>query len=210
MLAPLLRGGWKAPGIVPRPAVPSSNRGYVRAQADAELRQAELITDLFYYLSRAHPNDSEQRDTYASRVPFAFIVTPDCDLLQDYRARQSNQRPRLENAMLIVAESEQDARARSGFNKNEWGKVRTNEIERYHFLEPVAQEFDAANIGISHALVVDFRRYFTLPPSEIERQCQRQRPEDRAVRRLYLSDLWREHLQRRTMSYMQRVALPIE
>ena len=198
--------GAAAPTI--RPAVPSSNAAYIASSARTELRQAELLTNLYYYVTTTNREDATKRDTLAVSVGFSFLLTPDCDLLQDYKARKRGEPSRLDNALLFEAESEDAAKARSGFGTKEWKKVKTNEIERFYFLDPLAAEFDAMGTGIAHALVIDFRRYYTLPPIEIERQCEHQRAEDVASRRCYLSDLWREHLQRRAMSYMQRVALP--
>jgi hypothetical protein len=98
------------------------------------------------------------------------------------------------------------ARERLGYNSNEWRHVQQNGVDRVYFLNAIAPEDDLLKSGIPDS-IIDFKRYFTLPPDEIFRQCQLPEP-NKASRRCRLSDLWREDLQRRAMSYMQRVGLP--
>ena len=97
-------------------------------------------------------------------------------------------------------------KSRLSWNRKEWDHVTNNEIERFYFLGAVDIETDVMGTGLPDS-VVDFKRYFTLPPEEIYRQVALT-DANRAQRRYRLSDLWREDLQRRAMSYMQRVGLP--
>jgi hypothetical protein len=92
------------------------------------------------------------------------------------------------------------------FGRQEWKHVQNNEMERFHYLKSITPNEDVSGQGLPD-LVVDFKRYFTLPPEEIYRQC-RAEGAPKPYRRCRLADLWREDLQRRAMSYMQRVGIP--
>jgi hypothetical protein len=84
-----------------------------------------------------------------------------------------------------------------------WKPVGQNKSDRYHFLQAVPSELDLAGEGLP-ALVVDFKRFFTLPATEIERQIAN----GEARRRCRLLSPYREHLQSRIAFYLQRVGLP--
>ena len=96
---------------------------------------------------------------------------------------------------------------KSGYSSSkEWPHLVNNEVDRFHFLNAIGPDQDLTAIGISNS-VIDFKRYFTLSPSELYNQCGYPDPH-KARRRSCLTDLWREDFQRRAMSYMQRVGLP--
>ena len=50
-----------------------------------------------------------------------------------------------------------------------WKHIQPNNHERFHYLEPVPREADLGGVGTAE-LLLDFRRYFSLPAQEIERQ----------------------------------------
>jgi hypothetical protein len=77
--------------------------------------------------------------------------------------------------------------------------------ERYHLLESIPQNLDKSGIGIPD-LIIDFRRFHTIAPKEIYRQCDLI---DGAKRRCRLEMPYREHLQFRAAFYFQRVVLPV-
>lgn len=191
-------------GAISRPPFQQDINQYCDVDISKELRQAEIISNLTYYKVGPNKDDKTKVDTFSLNLPYAIIMTPDCDLLQDYNAEETK---RYLNGILIFEMEEAPmAKKRSGYGGSEWKHVTNNEWDRFHFLEAINAECDALKKGIPE-LVIDFRRYFTLPVDEIYRQCSLQ-GEDKASRRCRLGDLWRENIQRRAMFHMHRVALP--
>jgi hypothetical protein len=136
-------------------------------------------------------------------VYYAIFLTPDCDLLQAFKARRGSAPSHIVDVLLFAVEASQTAKDRLRWSTKEWSHVAQNEVDRFYFLKEIPSREAELPDGIPD-LVVDFKKYFTLPPQEIYQQIN-----DNSCRRLVrLYDLWREDLQRRAMSYMQRVALP--
>jgi hypothetical protein len=130
------------------------------------------------------------------------VLAQDCDLLRDYEASQAGKISPL-NGVLIY-ELEPSVEAKKHLLGVSWQPVTQNINERFHFLAAVPAACDALNLGLPD-LLLDFRRYFTLPPKEIYRQCS---PDGGALRRCRLQTPYREHLQNRAAFYFQRIALP--
>ena len=196
-----------AQGMPPAPAsVQQDQYPYQPSEAQGELRQGEIISDLEYYIISDSTTEPGAKEVFSTVVPFAIVMTPDCDLHQDFN-EANPERKKLNGVLLFEVDLETTVKARSGLGRKEWEQVRKNHVEYFHCLDAIPAEGDRANVGIA-PLVVIFKRYFTLPASDIYRQCQSEALQ--AARRTRLSDLWRAELQRRAMAYMQRVALPDE
>jgi hypothetical protein len=187
--------------------VPAPGRGsYCLVDADRELRQGEIISNLTYYEIVEAEEGAGKINVNLRGLSYAVIATPDCDLLQDFITRRGGTGSSLFSVLLYGMEEASSARSRIGYGRSEWKHVVQNEMDRFYFLEAVSAEHDSLGAGIPDS-VVDFKRYFTLPPGEIYRQLQL--PDlERVCRRCRFQDLWREDFQRRAMSYMQRVGLP--
>lgn len=179
---------------------------YCLVDSNKELRQSEIISDITYYSIETNKEDSTKVDTTSGKLSYAIIVTPDCDLLQDFKSKNDGKKAALLNVLLFSMEEANQARQRIGYSSNEWKHVKQNVVERVYFLNAIAPDDDLLKLGIPDS-VIDFKRYCTLPSDEILRQCQLREP-NKANRRCRLSDLWREDLQRRAMAYMQRIGLP--
>jgi hypothetical protein len=136
---------------------------------------------------------------------YAIILSQDCDLLWDYEAKIDNQRRDLNGVLIYEAESVADVRARLA-GGDILRRIRRHGEERYHFLGPVVTNLDLLGEGLPE-LIIDFRRFYTLPADEIYRQCATEGPNG-AKRRCRLDGPYREHLQVRAAFYLQRVALP--
>jgi hypothetical protein len=93
-----------------------------------------------------------------------------------------------------------------GIKGNDWRRVTRNKDDRRHFLERVPSNTDHLSEGIP-PLVVDFKRYFTIPHRELIRQCGIGHG---ARRRCRLEAPYREHFQSRLSYYLQRVMLPLD
>lgn len=187
-------------------AAPAATARYSIALADRELRQGEIITGLENYVVEADPKNPGNVITAGVRMPYAVIVTPDCDLLHSFHAIRDGKPERINGVLFFEAEEASLAKAKLRFGGKEWKTVTNNRWEGFHLLSGFQPDCDFLREQIPD-LLVDFKRYFMLKTKEVYRQCSLA-VEPRAVRRCYLGDLWREQLQQRAMSFMQRVGTP--
>ena len=169
------------------------------------LRQGEILSNL----RRAHLN-VEQIKLGAFVVDFtthqfAVILSQDCDLDQDFSARHGSKKlDKLIPAVLLAEVSTaSELKADADLNSGLWGKVKTNNDVRFHFLEKVQLETDSRREGMPE-LAIDFKRYFTVPTDELYYRVEI----GEAVRRTHFHHPYLEHLSTRFASYLQRVALP--
>lgn len=100
--------------------------------------------------------------------PRALVITPDCDLLSDYSARETppnNERQRLgrllEHIQLCDVFVEEEIRSDRDLNSNLWSRVRGNQDERYHAFHSVGEE-NSEDLTYP-AYFLDFKRMFTMP-----------------------------------------------
>lgn len=137
--------------------------------------------------------------------PFAIVVTQDCDLIQDYAVRMESNFssdkiiPSILFCEVITAEQ---LRGSGGIKSDIWKRIRMNRDERYHFLEKVSSVDDSLKEGLPE-LGIDFKRYFTLPTTEVY-----MRLETDVKRRCRLISPYLEHFSTRFCYYQFRVALP--
>jgi hypothetical protein len=190
------------------PMVPARVAGgrYFLPTTDRELRQGEIISDLSHYVVTPNLEVQGQFRISAIPVPYAVVATPDCDLLQSFRALRDGKKERINGVFLFEAEEANVFKKTAMIGSKEWRQYSKNVVEGYHLLEGFDPASDTLNQQIPN-LVVDFKRYFMLTTTEIYRQCQNSQPL-KAARRCCLNDLWREDFQQRAMSFMQRVGTP--
>lgn len=182
----------------PSAAAPSAAI-YSADELSAELRQCEILSNVRQWLY-----DGGQ-EVSAIIHKFCVIVTQDCDLLWDYESRQASKTDNhLSGVLLFEAENYETKRFSLGAGTEPKNVARQNKNERWQFLPTVPAECDCSGTGIPE-LLIDFKRFFTLPPQELYRQCQMA---NGAVRRTRLLVPYREHLQARAAFFMQRVSLP--
>jgi hypothetical protein len=166
----------------------------------AELRQSEIITNLSQY-----SYDPLNQEGVRTSRPYTIVLCQDCDLLWDFQARAAGRPRELIGVLLYEAEPPPQVRARLP-GGDILRRINRHSEERYHLLPPVPPECDLLGQGLSE-LIIDFRRYFTMPADEIYRQCTVE-GQEAAKRRCRLEMPYREHLQNRAAYYFQRVALP--
>lgn len=142
------------------------------------------------------------------RHPLAVILTQDCDLEQDFKARQGHVAADKQIPSLLFCEVA-TAEDLYGFikqtNKKLWDRIRINKDERYHFLQKVEPGDDALEQGLPE-MGIDFKRYFTIPTDELYRRVEL----SEAQRRCILQSPYLEHLSSRFAYYLGRVALPLD
>lgn len=192
--------------IAARPVAAPNYDSYSSVDPNAELRQSEILSNITYSFLEPSSDDSGRMDMRSGTLSYVIVLTPDCDLLQDFRDRRDKRASKLFNVLMFGAEEAGQAKDRIGYNTKEWKHVQQNVFDQFYYLTAIKADTDLRGRGMPD-LVIDFKRYFTLPSGEIYRQCALAEP-DKAFRRCRLTDLWREDLQRRAMSYMQRVGLP--
>ena len=142
--------------------------------------------------------------------PFAVLVTQDCDLEQDFTARQKVELSDKILPCLLFCEmaTAQEALARSADNKlKQWERmgIPKNKNERFHFFQAVPSSCDARQIGLPE-LVTDFKRYFTIPTDELYKRIEL----EEAQRRCVLASPYLEHFSSRFAYFFARVALPLD
>ena len=130
--------------------------------------------------------------------PLALVVSQDCDLDLDYKARtQGGAAHRLvDNVLLCDVDDAIEMRNRGGLSNARWRLVETFQNERYHVLQGL----------FGRMLGLDFRRVFTIPTAELYRRVEI----GEATRLCFLSTLHRYHLSNRFYGYHMRVALEEE
>ena len=186
---------------------------YVRISSTDPLRQSEILTVILQKRQSLQSFGTEKPVLEEIRHPYAIVITQDCDLEQDFRARKaasaetttekSMSDKLIPNVLLLEAisviellgkVSGKDIRKRIGNNKD----------ERYQVLQKVEPTDDAEGVGVP-ALGVDFKRMFTVPTDELYLQLG-----SNAKRRSYLASPYLEHLAKRFADFQGRVALPEE
>jgi hypothetical protein len=164
---------------------------------NTQLRQGEVISNFTEYVY-----DPVAEEVDAINHPFCVVASQECDLARDYEARQDQRESSVKSILLLMAAPVEQARNAVG-PSNIWKRAKQNDDERWHVLEAAGVELDQLSQGVP-ALVIDFRKFFTVPPAEIYRQLADPKA---AVRRCLLLSPYREHLQTRAMAYLGRVAL---
>ena len=164
----------------------------------AELRQGEVITGLEQAVRVTLVGEVEVK-----QHPFALIASQDCDLASDYRDRQTGKLSAM-NGVLIFEAFPADVflAALPNAGRIERKQIKQFQNSRYHFLDAGPVHLDLVQEGIG-PLVIDFRRYFTIPSVEIDTQLGQG-----AKRRCRLKAPFADHLLSRAFQYMGRIALP--
>ena len=142
------------------------------------------------------------------RHEYALVLSQDCDLDLDFKARGGTISPEKQIPFVLFCEVITAQELRSGpggMNSTIWGNVRTNKHERYQFLQKVDPAEDALGKGLPE-LGIDFKRYFTIPVDEVYRRIEL----GEAQRRCVLNSPYLEHLCIRFANYLSRVALPAD
>lgn len=186
---------------------------YQPSVKNTSLRQGEILTNVVQY--RPTVNGSSQlleEITFDMIVhPYAIVVTQDCDLDWDYRAREENRGPStklLNSVILCEIDTAKGVRAiedKGTMNSNEWNLVKTQRHERYYFFEKIPVECELGQIGLPE-LTADFKKIFGIDSADLYRQID----SDRAKRRALLTSPYLEHFSRRYYSFHGRVALPAQ
>lgn len=186
---------------------------YQRSPIGKAIKQGEIISNLTQLI----PDLLSLRTTEGNKKlnpiihPYAIVVSQDCDLDWDFKARQPSNpggkdlRAKLLPNILfceVVTAPEVRFHPIEKPNAEAWNRIKINKDERYQFLQKVEPDDDAQSEG-SPELVIDFRRYFTISTEEVYFRLEKE-----AYRRCHLQSPYLEHFSTRFNYYQFRVALP--
>lgn len=180
---------------------------YQASDKGSSLRQGEIVTGVVQYNPVINEIPKELQDLSFTPIihPYAIVITQDCDLDWDYKARRTNNNPAKLLNSIILCEIDTAAAIRNtdGMNSKEWGLVDTHRHERFYFFEKISPESEAENEGLPE-LTADFKRVFGIDASTLYRQIELGMVKRRAI----LASPYLEHFSRRYHSFHGRVALP--
>ena len=178
---------------------------YFRKQLE-RLQQGDLLRDVTF--SEVAATTDENVDIKERLTPYCVVLSQDCDLEHDFTSWKGagGDHDKILPSLLLcpayVAELfragdhlKEESKIMQRINSDEWKKIKTNQVARYHFLErwPDLQVPE---------LVVDFKHYFTIPrPMAYMDRC-------RKCYLVTLEILYREHLSARFAHYFSRIGLP--
>ncbi len=175
---------------------------YRPAELGQPLRQGEILSDLRRYRVEPATVADEAPLLIEVRYPFVVILTQDCDVTQQGRPAPGSD-PHLPCVLLAEVTTANHLRGQKDVNSDAWKLIRQNREERYHFLEAVTKECDAAGRGMEE-FALDFKRYLAVPTDELYALVEA----GFANRRCVLNSPYMEHLCNRFGTYLGRVALP--
>lgn len=180
-------------------------------------RQAEILSDI----NQIKRTVAEQTDSIVIDLvhhSFAVIVSQDCDLDLDFKARNGLPGPEekfvgpekiIPNILICEVFTAEELRAFSEIKPPIWSRIKTNEHIRYHFFQRADVELDGVGKGLPE-MVADFKRYFSIPGDDLYDQLARSLDSKYGPvqRRLRLKSPYCEHFSTRFSYYLSRVALP--
>ncbi|MGC9525906.1 MAG: hypothetical protein ACP5D7_10250 [Limnospira sp.] len=185
-----------------------------RVSADEALRQGEILTGVVQYKPQINGSTNPEPDSIPFQKvvhPYAIIVSQDCDLDWDYKARNNvkndpkNSNKLLNSILLCEVDTARSIRdnPNNNINSREWNYVNSNRHERYHFFQAVTPELDLGQEGLPE-LTSDFKRVFGIDAENLYFQIDN----GTAKRRSILASPYLEHFSVRYHFFHQRVALP--
>lgn len=177
--------------------------------SEPRVRQGDIFPNVPYYESYTESGGEFQLIVY--EFPYAIVLTQDCDLEQNKKARSKTQDSGaiVENdkhlISIIVAPLYNAEHLFSGEHLKEIGlsaqkfnsglktPVTNNQNPRYHYIE-----FDGS-IVVPNS-VIDFKHYFTVSLNWLEREIDK--------RVCGIDPLYRELVSQRFANYLARIGLP--
>lgn len=192
---------------------------YAVTPISGALRQGEILGDIWIHRPLYPPIDNTEGSSFevhSDYHPLMVIMSPDCDLEQDFKVRFPNPQDQEQYQSVTVDESlpaiipqvllcdlyeESEIRPRIP-GSDVWKRVRQNQDERYHHFEaapignPTQREFSA--------LYLDFKKSLSLPTYSLYEGLRVKK-----VQRITLiPPVYIHQLLHRFYGFLSRVALP--
>jgi hypothetical protein len=183
-------------------------------------RQGEILADVIQIQIGADSLASDTSDISIEEVvhPYALILTQDCDLDWDFKARASvksqqdggtqdqreenrRQAKLVPNVLLCELTTAESLRPRLA-GSDVLRRIRANQDERYHCFAAIPDDSDSRREGLPE-LVADFKRVFSIPTEELYLRLR-----GGTNRRSTLQSPFLQHLSTRFGYFCLRVALP--
>lgn len=178
---------------------------YLPSPPKGPLRQGEILSDIKQPILRSGSPGSEEIVVDFIEHPYAIVVSQDCDLDWDYKARhkEAKENKLMPSVLFCEVTTADNLRHGGSIDSGIWKRIRINKDERYHFLQTIPPEEDALLQGVPE-LGIDFKRYFTLCTDYVYGALT----SSTAQRRCRLISPYLEHLSTRFAYYQFRIALP--
>jgi hypothetical protein len=180
------------------------------------IRQGEILTGLTQIKLDPISFNSDKSKIVSVEHPFAIVVSQDCDLDWDGRARLgqgSSQKliPSILFCEIVTAKELLDSileldNAPNDKKSRTWSRAKINKDERYHFFEAISADDDLIKEGLPE-LGADFKRYFSIPTDEVYLRIE---SDLNLKRRCTLRSPYLEHFALRFFAFQSRIALPEE
>jgi hypothetical protein len=193
---------------------------YVQPPTSGELRQGEILADVFEYKPK-DPVDCRAARTSIEVEPishaYAIVVTQDCDLLSDFTRRSSKELEHpniLHHLLLCDMFKEEEIRSRLPQGSDIWKRVKQNQDERYHCVvagpigDEICEDCGPGDRPVNYTLpplYLDFKRVLSIPTGDLYRALET--GEARRIALLPLHYLF--DLNHRFYSFLSPIGLPI-
>ncbi len=189
---------------------------YQASEKGSSLRQGEILTGVVQYnpvvdeisLELQESQESQELSFTPVLHPYAIVVTQDCDLDWDYKARgisNSSSAKLLNSVVLCEIGTAEAIRSIDGMNRKEWELVVAHRHERFYFFEKILPQCEVKQEGLPE-LTADFKKVFSIHAATLYRQIEL----GIVKRRTVLANPYLEHFSRRYYNFHGRVGLPFQ
>lgn len=190
--------------------MPDSQLIYTPSPREGALRQSEILSDLVQSKLSLESIRSETENPEIEYVthPFVMVMSQDCDLELDYKARNgidSVKQDKMIPNILFCEITTAGKLFELVAGADVWKRIRQNDHPRYQFLQKAGESDDALGQGLPE-LGIDFKRYFSLPTDEVYLRMSL----GKTYRRCFMKNPYLEHVTTRFYAYKSRVALPVD
>lgn len=174
-------------------------------KSESRICQGDIVEDFqhkFIYFQ------NEEKAIILITLPYAIVLSQDCDLEQDYHQRKnaSLTNDKFMQSILIcpgyIAErfKRGEHLRNMGLIMNTWGgdkwkDIKSNQNQRFHY-------FPENTTSSMPEIVVDFKHYYTIPREDIYALHKEKY-------KISIAPLFREDISLRFATYLARIGLPI-
>lgn len=176
--------------------------------SQSRICQGDILEGFVYQIPKFQ---EEEKSIIKITLPFAIVLTQDCDLEQDYNYRNPTPEMKipsndkfLQSILICPAYLSEEFKQGNHLSElklkmtvwggEQWKYIKQNQNERYHFLKS-ATEFHISE------LIIDFKHFYTIAHDELYDAY-------RTKYRTSLKPLFREDVSHRFANFLSRIGLP--